>query len=81
MNAQICPSIAAYMGASLLASVSIAHVFLLQAGIAPTLFIIGAFLAACMITPKKFMNISGRIVVFISGSVSALICHALLSIY
>lgn len=77
---QIYPSVALYLGASLLVSVATADVFLATPGIAPTLFILSVFVLVCLVLPRRFFNAVGRKAIVISGIASALLCHVLLTL-
>ena len=79
MNAQFCTSTALNLGAALISSTAITTVFLTSEGISPTLLILLAFFMACLCLSKKTANIPGRAALAFAGTVSALMCHFMLT--
>jgi len=79
MDNQLYTSAALYMGAALITATSITSTFLPHAGMTPTLIILIIFLAVSFSLSKKVTNLKGKISLAISGVLSALLCHFILT--
>ena len=81
MVAKFCPSVATFIGGSLIVLVACTQTFLSNPGIAPTLLVLGFFFGVCALLPRSEFNAFGRTAVALSGAVAALLCHVLISLF
>lgn len=79
MDAKFCPSIATFIGGSLIVLIASTQTFLSNPGLAPTFLVVACFLGVCVVLPERRFNALGRKAVALSGVLAALLCHFLLS--
>ena len=76
---EVSGSIALYLGAALIVTTCLSTIYLPNAGILPTLFLIGIFQTFCVLMPDHLATSSGRRSLFIAGSLTSITCHLALT--
>ena len=76
---EVSGSIALYLGTALIVTTCLTTFYLPDAGILPTLFLIGLFQTFCIVMPDRLATSSGRRALVIAGSLISITCHLLLT--
>ena len=80
MSAQEYPSVATYLGASLITLVIFAHTYPIEQSLSPTLLIVAVFFVVCLLLPRRLIFPAYRKAVAVSGVCAARTCHVLISL-
>lgn len=72
---EVSGSIALYLGAALIVTTCLSTLYLPEAGILPTLFLIGLFQTFCVLMPNHLATSSGRRALVVAGSLTSITCH------